>query len=344
MIFSQNIINWYSSNKRDLPWRRDRNPYSVWLSEIILQQTRIEQGTPYYYKFIENFPEVTDLADAEEEEVLKLWQGLGYYSRARNLHVTAQDIRDNYGGQFPDNYKELKKLKGVGDYTASAISSICFDEVQAVLDGNVFRVLSRYFGVDLPINSSEGIKFFRQKAQSLAPSIGIGDYNQGLMDLGSRVCSPKKPTCEQCPLSKDCVAYLTNSQLDYPVKKGKVKVKEVYFYYLVIASDNGLMFRKRLEGIWKNMYEFPYISSDSPISDLELVRRVEAKYDIQIDNNGLTQIKEEVVHKLSHMKINGGFYALTNAELPYKLYSYKEVEKLPVPVIISNFLKEYTVQ
>ncbi|MFT6370771.1 MAG: A/G-specific adenine glycosylase, partial [Maribacter sp.] len=204
MVFSDKILDWYGKNKRDLPWRESTNPYRIWLSEIILQQTRVAQGTPYYLSFVKAFPKVTDLAKAKEETVLKLWQGLGYYSRARNLHTAAKMVVDDYDGEFPDTYERLMKLKGVGDYTASAISSICFNERQAVVDGNVYRVLSRYFGVATAINSTEGIKYFKKLAQKVLHESNVRDYNQGIMEFGAIQCTPKKPDCINCPLQNGC--------------------------------------------------------------------------------------------------------------------------------------------
>ena len=195
MSFSQKILKWYGEHKRELPWRTTNDPYKIWLSEIMLQQTRVAQGTPYYHKFLEAFPTVYDLANAEEEQVLKLWQGLGYYSRARNLHATAKMVVTEYDGNFPNTYKELKSLKGVGDYTASAIASICFNEPEPVVDGNVYRVLARYFGVDLPINSTEGIKYFKELARDVMNVENIRDYNQGIMEFGAIQCAPKRPYC-----------------------------------------------------------------------------------------------------------------------------------------------------
>ena len=201
MSFCNLLESWYLSVNRDLPWRKNKNPYSVWLSEIILQQTRVAQGTAYYHKFLENFPTVADLANADESLVLKLWQGLGYYSRARNLHYSAKLIMEEYNGEFPSTYIELMKLKGVGDYTASAIASICFNEQTAVVDGNVYRVLARYFGISTPINSTQGIKEFKQLAQSLLETDNPGQYNQAIMDFGALQCTPQNPDCDTCPLA-----------------------------------------------------------------------------------------------------------------------------------------------
>ena len=240
MTFANEILAWYERNKRDLPWRTTTNPYNIWLSEIMLQQTRVAQGLPYYHKFVENFPAVEDLAEASEEEVLKLWQGLGYYSRARNLHATAKIVAYEYDGQFPDTYKELLALKGVGDYTASAIASICFGRPEPVVDGNVYRVLSRYFGVEIPINSTEGVKYFKQLAREVMHLERIRDYNQGIMEFGAMQCVPQNPNCQVCLLSSSCKALKDGAVGSLPVKLKKTKVKTLYFNYLVPISKGGL--------------------------------------------------------------------------------------------------------
>ena len=209
MNFNSKLTHWYSIHKRDLPWRLNKDPYSIWLSEIILQQTQVKQGLPYYLKFIAHYPTVFDLANASEDMVLKDWQGLGYYSRARNLHLTSKYIAEELNGVFPKSYKDLIQLKGVGDYTASAIASICYEEKTAVVDGNVYRVLSRFFGIDTPINSTQGVKQFKTLASSLLPKTKIGDYNQAIMEFGARQCKPKSPDCSICTLTKDCVAFNT---------------------------------------------------------------------------------------------------------------------------------------
>ena len=225
MKFSSHILKWYHKEHRNLPWRASKDPYNIWLSEIILQQTRVSQGLGYYIKFNTTFPTIKDLAIAHEQQVLKLWQGLGYYSRARNLHATAKHIHFNLKGLFPDNYKDLLKLKGVGPYTASAISSICFNEKRAAVDGNVYRVLARVFSIKTPINSSQGIKEFQQLADSLISKRDPGDYNQGLMELGATVCTPKKVDCIKCPINSLCIAKSQNTIYQFPVKEKKIKIK-----------------------------------------------------------------------------------------------------------------------
>ena len=236
MIFSLKILLWYQKNKRNLPWRKTKDPYRIWLSEIILQQTRVAQGLPYYERFIERFPTVRDLANAQENEVLKLWQGLGYYSRARNLHATAKIVVKEYKGEFPKTYKGLLKLKGVGDYTASAIASICFDIPEPVVDGNVYRVLARYYGVDIPINSSKGTRYFKELARKVMNTEQIRDYNQAIMEFGAIQCAPKNPDCTGCPLNDGCLALQQNQIGELPKKINKTKVRNRYFNYLVVVD------------------------------------------------------------------------------------------------------------
>ncbi|MEM7162690.1 MAG: A/G-specific adenine glycosylase [Bacteroidota bacterium] len=256
--FSNILLKWYDENARELPWRMTNNPYFIWLSEIILQQTRVEQGMSYYFKFVKNFPTVFDLAKASEEEVLKNWQGLGYYSRARNLHSTARIVANELNGKFPQTYKELLKLKGIGPYTASAIASICFDEKTAVLDGNVFRFLSRYFDISTPIDNNQGKKEYQLIANSLISSDRPGDFNQGMMEMGARICKPKKWLCSSCPFQNSCLAR-KNKRIDQrPIKSKKLKVKERKISYLVCEWNSKLLFRKREhKDIWQGLYDFP---------------------------------------------------------------------------------------
>jgi A/G-specific adenine glycosylase len=276
MSFAPKILNWYHEHQRDLPWRQTRDPYRVWLSEIILQQTRVAQGMPYYLSFVETFPTVYDLAEAPEEQVLKLWQGLGYYSRARNLHTTAKMVVSEFDGQFPHTYEELKTLKGVGDYTASAIASFCFDVPEPVVDGNVYRVLSRYFGVDIPINSTEGITYFKELAREVMDAENIRDYNQGIMEFGAIQCAPKKPYCLLCPLQESCVALKENKVDILPIKLNKTKVRNRYFNYLVWLDGNGntVLEQRKGKGIWQNLYQFPLLETDGPLEDGEIEEKM----------------------------------------------------------------------
>ena len=347
MTFSENILIWYAHNKRTLPWRRTRDPYKIWLSEIMLQQTRVVQGTPYYLKFIANFHTVNDLAAASEEQVLKLWQGLGYYSRARNLHATAKMVVEVYGGEFPNTYQELLKLKGVGDYTASAIASICFDEAQPVVDGNVYRVLARYFGIDTPINSTEGVKYFKELARELMDGDNIRDYNQGIMEFGAIQCAPKKPDCLHCPLNESCVALQKNKTHVLPVKLKKTKVRKRYFNYLVpvIEMENGekrtVLQQRKGKGIWQNLWEFPLLESEDEIS-FEKVAQDLSEILILNDSPTIISYNEKmIVHKLSHQHLHTRFWVVnttTDLEGSFKLGL---LEDYPVPVLIADFIKTF---
>ncbi len=258
--FSATLLNWYEKNKRTLPWRDISDPYLIWLSEIILQQTRVSQGWDYYLKFSQRFPTPLSLAKASEDEVLKLWQGLGYYSRARNLHAAAKSMN----GKFPTTYEGVRALKGVGDYTAAAICSMAYQMPYAVVDGNVYRVLSRVFGIDTPIDSTEGKKEFTARAQDLLDKKHPGDYNQAIMDFGAMVCTPQSPQCLLCPLAKTCVAYQTGRVDDLPVKAQKTKVTARYFHYIYVAQGPYTWLHKRGAGdVWQNLYEPPLVETAS---------------------------------------------------------------------------------
>ncbi len=342
MSFDKELINWYLENKRDLPWRRTKDPYQIWLSEIILQQTRVEQGKPYYFKFLKAYPNVLALANASEEEVLKLWQGLGYYSRARNLHFTAKYIAFDLGGRFPASYKELVKLKGVGDYTAAAIASICYEEPQAAVDGNVYRVLARIFGIDTPTNSSQGIKEFRQLAQKLINKDEPANFNQALIEFGSEQCKPRRPLCGSCPFVTTCVAFNQHRIGELPVKLKKQKIRKRHFNYLVYISEEGktIMNQRRGKGIWEGLYEFPLVETASEVQLENLVADVPAEYSA-IDKNAVLYNDLPVVHKLSHQHIYTKFWIVKCDELPKEALSMAEVNKLPVPVLIENFIDTF---
>ena len=343
MDFYNYLVQWYLNNKRDLPWRKTKNPYNIWLSEIILQQTRVEQGLSYYLKFINTYPTVKSLANASEEEVLKLWQGLGYYSRARNLHQSAKHISFNLNNKFPTTFKGLLDLKGVGDYTASAIASICYNLPYAVVDGNVYRVLSRYFGIETPINSSEGIKQFKNLAQQLIITSKPGTYNQAIMDFGALHCKPKNPKCEACGLQHKCIAYQTNTVGKLPFKKGKTKVTKRYFNYLVPIDANGLtVLHKRENGIWKNLYQFPLIETTKGVSKKNIIEDEVFKELIKNQNFNLKLYNNNfIVHKLSHQHIFTKFWLLKVDTILSESILWSDVEKFPVPKLIDNFLRDY---
>lgn len=346
--FRYNVCQWYEKNKRSLPWRNSSDPYKVWLSEVILQQTRMDQGLPYYNRFIEAYPTIFDLADATEQEVLKLWQGLGYYSRARNLLHTAKVVVDQYEGKLPDNYKELKTLKGIGDYTAAAISSICFDEPKAVVDGNVYRVLSRFLGLDVPINSTEGKKVFKEKAQLYLDKKDPGTYNQALMEFGALFCKPQNPFCESCVLNAECVAFNQGKVKELPVKIKRTRIKRRYFNYLVFLSDdNQTLLQQRKEAdIWKKLYEFPLIESEKSLQKSQLLKQDKLK-SLKINPSSIKLFNKKLIkHQLTHQTLFVKFWIIkdfpSNLSVCKSLkVRYEQLKNFPVPVVIDNFLKAF---
>lgn len=345
MSFSRKILDWYEENKRPLPWRQTTDPYKIWLSEILLQQTRVAQGLPYYETFIANFPTVFELAGASEESVLKLWQGLGYYSRARNLHATAKIIVEHYNGNFPDNYTELIKLKGVGDYTASAIASISFSRPEPVVDGNVYRVLARYFGVDLPIDSPKGARYFKELAREVMDGEHIRDYNQGLMEFGALHCKPRNPDCPSCPLNESCQALQKHQINILPIKGNRTKVRKRFLNYLVVKDPEGqTLFKKREgRGIWQNLYEFPFIEAEKEIEKAALVPEIEQS----ISEIGLKEVvlmnDRKIVHKLSHQHLYVNFWLLTVDKELEEGIPLSSLQQYPVPVLIAEFIEKYLV-
>lgn len=341
--FSNIIIDWYQQNKRVLPWRQTKDPYKIWLSEVILQQTRVAQGMPYYEKFIKNFPTIQDLAEADEEEVLKLWQGLGYYSRARNLHFTAKYVTDVLEGKFPDTYTELLKLKGVGDYTASAIAAFCFNENTATVDGNVYRVLARYFGVELAINTSSAKKYFKDLAQELIDPERPAIFNQAIMEFGSLQCAPAQPKCVNCPLADSCVALQKNSVKELPKKEKKLKITKRYFNYLVLetAANETVLQQRTGKGIWQNLYEFPVVETTSEIDYAALLQ--EASFLDFVANQDFTLqllTQNSILHKLSHQHLTIKFWLLKTPAWHTNTITKEKARSLPVPIVIHNFMDE----
>lgn len=340
MNFPNTLIHWYLQNKRDLPWRKTKEPYFVWLSEIMLQQTRIAQGLDYFLKFKETFPTIHNLAKADESTVLKLWQGLGYYSRARNLHSTAKYISEELKGKFPDNYKELLKLKGVGDYTASAIASICFDKPEAVVDGNVYRVLSRYYGIKTPINSTKGIKEFKELAQTLIDKDQPGIYNQAIMDFGSMQCKPQNPDCNVCPLSNSCVAFEKSLIKELPIKEKKIKIKKRYFHYFIfVTKENKTVLELREgKGIWQGLYQFPLIEVFNNNVD---VSQTEEFHKLIPDNSELKLLNaKQIIHKLSHQHLYTTFWKVEVELHKDATILLGDFSKYPVPVLIAKFIEQ----
>jgi A/G-specific adenine glycosylase len=341
-IFCKILIDWYLENKRDLPWRNSTDPYSVWLSEIILQQTRVEQGLPYYLKFINIFPTVHDLANAQEEKVLKLWQGLGYYTRARNLHATAQFISKELLGNFPNTYSNLIKLKGVGDYTASAIASICYKEPTAVVDGNVYRVLGRLMGIEISIDELAGKKYFKNTAQNLIDLKNPGTFNQALMEFGSRFCIPRNPKCTSCIFMDHCVAFQLNKVSELPKRSKKPKVKKIYYNYFVPLSKNykTLLVKRTSKGFWYQLYEFPLIETEKEVGPSFWGNN--DQYKILSSQMGIDSIQtlqsKSVVHKLSHRHIYAKFWMTELSEELENGIPINELEKYPVPRLIDKMI------
>jgi A/G-specific adenine glycosylase len=342
MHFSKEIISWYLNNKRDLPWRNTKNPYHIWLSEIILQQTRVEQGLPYYLKFITHFPTIFDLANAKESDVLKLWQGLGYYSRARNLHQAAQYIAFELKGVFPSTKKELETIKGIGPYTASAIASFVNNEPCAVLDGNVFRVISRYLGIETPINTNEGKNTFSKLADELLNKKNPGLHNQAIMEFGALHCKPANPKCDDCSLNLSCFAYQNNRANELPVKIKKNKIKNRYLNYFIIQTENGFVVQKRNENdIWKGLYEFPLHESDSDIFEDVSTIKTEFKA-FSIDK--ITSVSKLYKHILTHQHLYARFISCETKDIikdkNFLFLNQKTFKNLAVPRLIEKYIIE----
>jgi len=338
--FTQNILSWYSENKRSLPWRETKDPYKIWLSEIILQQTRVAQGLPYYLRFVEHFPTVFSLAKAKEQEVLRLWQGLGYYSRARNLHNCANEVVEKFQGRFPNNFQDLQKLRGIGSYTAAAIASISFNEPVAVVDGNVFRVLSRVFGIDKDISNPKTKDFFFQLGNQLISKEHPDEFNQAMMEFGATHCLPKNPLCGDCVFKKQCIAKANDLQNVLPVKSKKQRVRRRYFYYFVIQRGKKILMRKRGEkDIWHGLFDFYLVESTKPKSVDKLMSENKAFKKIEL--NGVSKVYK---HVLSHQHLMARFISV-NSSRPatkefsgFRFYSSSEIKKLPKPVLILQYL------
>jgi len=335
MNFNYLILSWFDRNKRELPWRNTKNPFNIWLSEIILQQTRVDQGKNFYLNFIAEFDQIQDLANADEQKVLKLWQGLGYYSRARNLHFTAKYISNELNGEFPKSFLELKTLKGIGDYTAAAIASIVYNEPVPAVDGNMFRVFSRYYNIEDDISVSKTKKIFWDLGIEIIDQKRPGDFNQAVMDLGATICTPKAPKCDICPLNNSCEALRLNKVLQLPVKTKKIKVSNRFLHFILIENDGKIALSKRTgNDVWKNLYTFPMIETKTDIIDNEYL------------NNNLNFIQEEK-HILSHQNLFIKFYRLPyNVENSKNLalitsYTWTElnhIEDIPLPKPMEKFI------
>lgn len=309
IFFTDGLLSWSQTVDRGLPWKATRDPYAIWLSEILLQQTRVAQGLGYYLRFMEAFPTVQDLAAAPADQVLKLWEGLGYYSRARNLHATARQVATEYGGRFPTSYEELLLLRGVGPYTAAAIASFAFDEPRAVLDGNVFRVLSRYFGIDTPIDQPRGKQVFAALAQDLVPPDSAALYNQAIMDFGALQCTPRKPSCDTCPLRSRCAALATGQITALPAKERKSARKTRYFHYLVVSRGKACFIRQRTaQDIWQQLYEFPMLESAGPILDPAALYQLWPELNTEPDRHLVAH--HTGTQMLTHQQIKAAFYKI----------------------------------
>lgn len=341
MNFTQVLISWYCDHKRELPWRDTRDPYVIWISEIILQQTRVAQGYNYFLRFISRFPNVGSLARADEDEVMKYWEGLGYYSRARNLHAAAKSMN----GVFPSTYEEVLALKGVGEYTAAAICSFAYEMPYAVVDGNVYRVLSRYWGIDTPIDSGQGKKLFAALAQELLDKEQPALYNQAIMDFGAMQCTPQSPDCFACPLADTCMALKANSVNRLPVKQHKIKTTNRYFNYLYVVSDGYTYIHKRMgNDIWRNLFEFPLIETDRSFSEEELLSCQPFRELFgEAGSLSVRLLCRDVKHVLSHRIIYATFYEITlpqGVSLPdgYKRVDRNDLEQYAFPQLIQKVL------
>lgn len=342
MIFHNLLIEWYLKNKRDLPWRNTTDPYPIWLSEVMLQQTRVAQGMPYFFSFTEAFPTVFDLAKADEEQVLKLWQGLGYYSRARNLHKTAQYVAYELSGVFPATYKGLLQLKGIGEYTAAAIASFSYNETVPVVDGNVFRVLSRYFDVETDIAVASAKKEFAALAFELMPKDNPALFNQAIMEFGALQCVPKSPNCGVCVFNESCAALQKNKVDQLPVKSKKLKVRNRFFNYLVVNDeDENTIIQKRIDkGIWHNLYEFPLIETDV-VQDFDFISsQVQKDFYSNYEIISIAEFNEKsIIHKLSHQHLHIKFWKVNVKGKIENGINKTDLKTFPFPIVIFNFIE-----
>ena len=343
MNFTNLLIEWYLQKKRDLPWRNTTNPYPIWLSEIILQQTRVAQGMPYFYAFLESFPTVKELAIADEQQVLKLWQGLGYYSRARNLHQTAQYIANELDGVFPNSYAGLIQLKGIGEYTAAAIASFAYNEPVPVVDGNVFRVVSRYFGIESDINTGKTKKEFTALAAELLSKEQPALFNQAIMEFGAMHCTPKNPDCENCIFNSSCVALQKGLVGQLPFKSKKIKIRKRYFNYIVLQDKKGnTKIQQRTDkGIWHNLYEFPLFETTQEEGFETIAPLIKNDTDF---GDSVVSIQEanpiSLIHKLSHQHLYIKFWKVTINNTLTDGVNPEQLRTYPFPIVIHNFIEE----
>lgn len=334
--FSILIQKWYHENARDLPWRHENDPYKIWLSEIILQQTRVEQGLSYFLKLVKNYPTVKDLALATEDQVLNDWQGLGYYSRARNLHATSKIIHFQLKGEFPKDYKSVLALKGIGEYTAAAICSFAYQLPHAVVDGNVYRVLSRLLNIEVPIDSAQGKKMFKLAAAELLDHEHPDIHNQAIMELGALVCTPQKPSCLSCPVREKCLSKAANNQLNLPVKEKKIKVRHRYFHYFIPEKGDILLKKRGKNDIWQGLYDFPCLEYDA---DNEINQT-----DVQEMGFKILNLEAKLKHLLTHQRITATFWKVSRNDLSrndgYNPVNIKDIEGYPMPQLLIRYLEK----
>ncbi len=344
-FFAKNLLKWYKINKRDLPWRGQNDPYKIWLSEVILQQTQVIQGLTYYLKFVKNYPTIKLLAKAPVDEVMKHWQGLGYYSRARNLHEAAKFVVDKHKGVFPKTYDEIKELKGVGDYTAAAIASLAYNLPHAVVDGNVYRVLSRVFGVDLAIDSGEGKKYFQNLANELLPKKQVADYNQAIMEFGALYCRPVNPDCENCIFNSKCAAFQKQNVNELPFKSKKIKVRDRYFNYFLFTHRQLLYIQKRhTKDIWEGLYEFYLIETPKKQKAETVLKSKELKNLLDLKKATIKNVSQQYKHVLSHQNLYAVFYRIELGDKQslkeLKKVKLSEINKYAFPRLIEKYLKD----
>ena len=347
MTFSQRLIGWYRKNKRDLPWRDTNDAYLIWLSEIILQQTRVEQGMPYYLRFVDTYPDVKSFAAASEDEILRLWQGLGYYSRGRNMLKTARKVAVEHSGKFPENYEDLIKLVGIGEYTASAISSFSSNQAKAVVDGNVYRFLSRYFGLDTPINSTIGKKEFQALADEVLDHENAGEHNQAMIEFGALQCKPKNPSCELCPFNDSCFAFEQCKVNILPVKLKKLKIRERFFYFFLLIKEDQILVKRRTNNdIWAGLHDLPSIEFAERTSENELTLHPDFKAWFNPEPV-IYSLSEEIKHILTHQRLFARFVHIEkiNEEFVSKnewfWIKINELDRYGQPKLIFEFLKKY---
>lgn len=346
--FSGKIIKWYSLNKRDLPWRTTNDAYKIWISEIIMQQTRIDQGTSYYLRFLKRFPDVFSLAKSDEQSVLKLWQGLGYYSRARNLYETACNIVDNYNGKFPRDYSELLKFKGIGEYTAAAIASIAFNQPFATIDGNVTRFTARFYGISSPVDTSVTKREIFQIATKKMDQTQAGNYNQALMEFGALICKPKIPLCNSCIFNTECSAFKNQLVSDIPVKQDKIKVRNRFFNYLLIKNNNKTTYilKHRGNDIWKGLYDLPMVETKEIISKEKLEKLLNQKEYFGNQEIRIQTVSKPHIHILSHQRLHAIFYQLEGNGLiqisgfktKFEEVRIEDLKNYPIPRLLEKFL------